>query len=451
MATSSHNFDTAPSVLAFARERRAGADRFEAELLEAAVAWAAMHSTDSIDAAATWTDATYGDTGVPVAGPGAPLVTEFSIPEFATAVGVSTDVGRAYVGEAVELRHRLPRLWKRVVTGDLQAWRARRIARQTICLTAEAAGFVDSHVSHVAHKIGPTQVDRLIEEAIVRFMPDEADRRRREAKDGRHVSIFKDQVTFEGTVHLDAEIDLADAIDLDEALSSTAAQLKALGSDDGLNARRSTALGEIARHQLTLDLASETDADPTSVEPARTPDPRRSSPPGPRQVVLYVHISEAALTGRGLARVENTRSFVSTDQVADWCGNPDTHVTVKPVIDLADHISVNAYEVPDRMTEQATLADHTCVFPWCTRPARRCDCDHIDAYDTGGPTCSCNIAPLCRSHHRLKSHSAWRYVPIERGTYLWTSPHGLQFLRNHEGTLDVTRDRRSAKPHPPGL
>jgi hypothetical protein len=27
---------------------------------------------------------------------------------------------------------------------------------------------------------------------------------------------------------------------------------------------------------------------------------------------------------------------------------------------------------------------------------------------------------------------------LERGSYLWTSPHGLQFLRDRDGTLDVT-------------
>ena len=33
---------------------------------------------------------------------------------------------------------------------------------------------------------------------------------------------------------------------------------------------------------------------------------------------------------------------------------------------------------------------------------------------------------------------------LERGSYLWTSPHGYQFLRDRDGTLDVTpsNDRR---------
>ena len=30
---------------------------------------------------------------------------------------------------------------------------------------------------------------------------------------------------------------------------------------------------------------------------------------------------------------------------------------------------------------------------------------------------------------------------IEPGTYLWTSPHGYQYLRDHTGTTDVTRGR----------
>jgi hypothetical protein len=27
---------------------------------------------------------------------------------------------------------------------------------------------------------------------------------------------------------------------------------------------------------------------------------------------------------------------------------------------------------------------------------------------------------------------------LERGSYLWTSPHGYQFLRDRDDTLDVT-------------
>ena len=129
---------------------------------------------------------------------------------------------------------------------------------------------------------------------------------------------------------------------------------------------------------------------------------------------------------------------------------------VKPVIDLAEHVSVEAYEVPDRIAEPVALRDISCVFPWCTRPARKlrpdehpCDNDHPVPYDQGGPTCSCQIAPLCRRHHRLKTHGRWRYHTLEPGSYVWTSPHGYQYLRDHTGTLDISRDRHRRHPRPP--
>uniref|UniRef100_UPI00356B584A hypothetical protein n=1 Tax=Nocardioides sp. TaxID=35761 RepID=UPI00356B584A len=61
--------DTAAAVLAFARGQRSVADRAEAELLQAAVAWAAMHSTESLADAAMTYDPGFGQTELPVAGP----------------------------------------------------------------------------------------------------------------------------------------------------------------------------------------------------------------------------------------------------------------------------------------------------------------------------------------------------------------------------------------------
>jgi hypothetical protein len=57
--------------------------------------------------------------------------------------------------------------------------------------------------------------------------------------------------------------------------------------------------------------------------------------------------------------------------------------------------------------------------------------------------------PVCRRHHRLKTHSPWTYTVLEPGSFLWTSPHGYQFLRDHEGTLDVTGDRRPPRSTDP--
>src|SRR6476619_5466001 len=314
--------DTASAVLEQARADRAAADAAEARLLSHAVAWADLHPAESIHDAALLSR--HGEQPLAVAGPGAPLVAEFCVAELAAAVGVPTETGKAYLGEALALRHRLPRTWARVESGDLPAWRARRIARATIALSLAAAGFVDDQVAGFAHRIRPSGVDRLVEEAIVRFMPEEARRRREAAADGRHAHVHTHQVSFEGTVWVEAEVDLADALDLDTALSVGATTLADLGSAASLDARRSEALGQMARRQLSLDL-----------------DTEKPAAPG-REVVLHVHLSEDAITAPDsqpdqklhLARVANTRSFVDADQVRAWCGVPGTTVIVKPVLDL---------------------------------------------------------------------------------------------------------------------
>ena len=256
--------DSAAAVLGFVRDQRAVADRAEAELLQAAVAWVGMHSVDSIDQAATVWDRSYGDTGITVAGAGAPLVAEFSVAEFAAAVGLATEAGKVYLGEAVELRYRLPQVWGRVTAGDLVAWKARRIARATILLSPEAAGFVDRHVAPVAHRVRLAQLDRLVEEAIGRFMPEETERRRKAAADGRSFHIQTSQTTLQGTADVWGTLDVADALDLDAAVSAGAEALQQLGSTESLDVRRAQAVGALARRQLSLDLNANPDSDTTA-------------------------------------------------------------------------------------------------------------------------------------------------------------------------------------------
>src|SRR5687768_11738156 len=123
------DLDSRAGVLAAARAARTDEMVAAADQLALAADWAAMHSVDSLDQAAAF--GVFGENVVPVAGPGAPLVGEFCVAELAAALGLPTEHGRWLIGEAVELKHRLPRLWGRVMRHDLPAWRARRIARRT--------------------------------------------------------------------------------------------------------------------------------------------------------------------------------------------------------------------------------------------------------------------------------------------------------------------------------
>jgi hypothetical protein len=435
----------AAGVLAAARRFRRDANAAETGVLEQAVEWARLHEVDDLDEAATWLVERGRDTGIPIAGEGAPLVSEFAVAEFATALGLTAESGRNLVAQALELYHRLPKIWARVISGQLAPWRARRIAEETLQLSFEAATYVDQQLAPFAHRTGLAQTQRTVEEAIARFMPEFAAERRDRAAEGRYFSIEHDQVSFAGTSRIHGELDLADALDLEDAVAAGAAQLADLGNTDPLDVRRAAAVGMLARGEQPLDL-----------QPAG-PETRTRVVKG-REVVLYVHLSEDALRSHdpdAPVRVENAGGqLLTAGQIADWCGRDDTtKVTVKPVIDLNEHASVAQYKVPDWLAERIQLRDHTCVHPWCNRPARRCDTDHIVPYDPDGPpgqTNTENLACLCRLHHRMKTHGGWTYTMIEPGVFLWHSPHGHTYLRDHTGTTDLTPtpvDPPSDPPH----
>ncbi len=71
--------------------------------------------------------------------------------------------------------------------------------------------------------------------------------------------------------------------------------------------------------------------------------------------------------------------------------------------------------------------NRTCTFPGCRRPAAACDLDHTIPWDQGGPTCPCNLGPLCRKHHRTKQAPGWTLTQPEPGTLEWTTPHGRRY------------------------
>ncbi len=412
---------TPTEVIERARNARTQAKRAAAEELELALAWAHLHPCPADETPAHWGEVDlHGEATAPLAGPGAPWVAEFAPADLGAALGISLDAARSLIGDALELAHRLPRLWDLVRDLRVPAWRARVIARETRDLSVDAALFADQLIAATPDRIGLVNAARLVQEARLWFDPDRAiaDEEAALAKRGVWVRPGATPATTEISMLLDTP----DAELFDASVRRIAHDLHALGDTDPLDLRRARAVGVLADPQYALDLMSGREgAAPTQNG-------------GVANLYLHLRPEDLATDQTGAVTIERLGAATTrllTDWLTRW-NSTGGKILVRPVLDLDDPTAVDRHDPPEKMREQVLLADAHCVFPGCGRDSRACDLDHITEYlpmEDGGPpgqTRPENLAPLCRTHHRIKTHTAWTYKRNHDG-YTWTSPTGHQY------------------------
>ena len=74
--------------------------------------------------------------------------------------------------------------------------------------------------------------------------------------------------------------------------------------------------------------------------------------------------------------------------------------------------STRTYRPPEALARLIRARDPYCRMPGCRTPAAVCDLDHAKPWPQG-PTAAHNLGPLCRRHHRLKTHFGWSLSPTQ--------------------------------------
>jgi hypothetical protein len=114
-----------------------------------------------------------------------------------------------------------------------------------------------------------------------------------------------------------------------------------------------------------------------------------------------------------------------------------------------------AYAPPRRLKRLLRARAPRCEWPGCGRRASRaaatgCDLDHDLAWPFG-PTCACNIGPLCRRHHRIKQ-LGWTKHRQPDGSVRWTDPTGRSWTSpNQHAKPVVTPSPAVRRPIAPGV
>lgn len=150
-------------LLASVRGCRDEDARIQVATLTAVLDWATVHGADAAEVAELLDPMV--EPALHLAGPGAPVIGEYPALDLALSLGMTSDGGLGYLAKALELRHRLPRLYARVITLEVPVWKAFRVDEATIALPVAGAAAVDTAVAPFLGTCSWAQVDRVVDAA----------------------------------------------------------------------------------------------------------------------------------------------------------------------------------------------------------------------------------------------------------------------------------------------
>jgi hypothetical protein len=417
-------------VDALARAQR----RTEVEILRAAYQHAVINDPDSIDPRQAKVPG--GERPRRFGGDGMPLVAEFSPATLAARLGLSTYSGRELMADALDLAHRLPRLWERVQALEVKASYARLVARKTRDLTREQAAYVDERVAESADgRIPWSRFELLVEAATKAADPVSAAR----AEEAEHARQFANPTHSDehGMRGFYVRGPFAVIARLDAAVAFFATVLAHLGDTSSEDERRVKAILILANPVTAVDLlrsyqrwlSNESGLAPQVDYATLLP-----------AVTVYVHLYGHA-DSDGIARVEGSGPLTET-WIRDHLGQ-DATFTVRPILDIAGQAPVDAYEIPDRHRQAVHLMTPADCFPHSTNTSRSQQVDHTVPFRRGaaaegtGQSRLGNYGKMTVLHHRIKTHGGWQVQQPFPGIYLWRDPFGALFLVDHTGTRRI--------------
>jgi Domain of unknown function (DUF222) len=370
-------------------------------------------------------------------------LSEFISDEVAAALTLSRRTADTCLDLALDLALRLPATARALHEGIIDYPKARLIADLTRILSDEDARAVEARILPAAGDQTAAQLRAAVSRAVIAVDPEAATRRRQEAQKDPRVRRWQEDA---GTAALGGfGLPPAEVLEADQRITERALALRDAGLPGSLEELRARAYLD-----TLLGQDSSVSNEPTpSNEPA--PQPRLAAlvnltiplaaVPGPPGHVAGFGPADPELARQltGLAAAHPASRFCVTVTGDDgWAlghgcarGRPTGPftVTINPLAqDPCDHRHQEpGYQPSRRLQHLINTRTPTCSAPGCRQPANRCDLDHTVPYDQDGRTCECNLAPLCRHHHRCKQSEGWHLDQPAPGVMTWITPAGRHY------------------------
>lgn len=436
----------------------------EAETLRVAVRHAVLNNGDRLDPDQAKLPGR--ERAKRLGGDATPEVLEFAPAVLGARLAISTGAAHALMADALDLAHRLPRLWQRVEALEVRVSHARLVARRTRDLTIEQAMKVDKRVHLAADGRLPwTRFEAFVEGAIAASDPVAAAERERDAAMRQLAQPTRS--TEDGMRGFYVRAPLHVIARLDAMVTHVARILLELGATGTSDERRVQAVLILSHPKHACELLERYAAwqhrsdDPTMPDSEAVPDARRDpqterSGPQPEvnwdalmptvTVFLHLYAGDSNNDGR-IARAEG-HGPVTESWVREHLGTHATF-TIKPVLDIEGQAPVDSYEIPDRHRQAVHLMTPADTFPWGVSTSHTQQIDHTVAFRHGaaksaGQSRVGNYGPMTAFHHRIKTHGGWEVRQPFPGIYLWRDPNGGIYLVDATGTRRLVQEPATA-------
>ena len=209
-------------------------------------------------------------------GVGTPLVREFAASEVAGELEISTYAARALLADVLDVRHRLPRLWARVMACEVATWVARKVAVATRDLTPEQALFVDAGVAEYADgRLSWSRFETVLEARVVEADPEAAAAREAAAAAEQFAKVGRSNEHGQKTLYVRSTAAVITRIDA--TLDYLCQALRALGETENADELRVKAMLLLANPLQAVELLDrlQTRPQPRRPHPVRPVRPER--------------------------------------------------------------------------------------------------------------------------------------------------------------------------------
>jgi Domain of unknown function (DUF222) len=410
---------------------------------------------------------------------------DFAADEIAAAFRLTWLSAAAEIEYARTVARRLPVTFAALAAGKIDAVHVKIIEDFTSVLSDEDAAVADEVLAGAAQAKTYAELRRAAARLVIKLDPEAARKRKEKARREARVRAFREQSGNAGISG--REMPSAEVLASMQHVEERARALRAAGVPGTWEELKVQATLDLLQERDSRQTPAEPSAGDGEDNDSSGPDapgPGGSSSGGPSigaQVTITVPATALGgdtgpageVDGFGILDHADTRDLIAAaarNPATRWCLttlNPDgtaaAHAcaagprpwrsahgppgrqpgttTLAGLLDLlnitqltpvargpCEHPQAEDRYRPSRKLQHLVKARNaTCTAPGCGRRAARCDLDHTDPHHHGGRTCECNLAPLCRRHHRCKQADGWRLEQPEPGILVWHTPAGRTY------------------------